>query len=45
MMDVRRICMLLAPDGINVAPSDVRIEARDDRWAAWLRSDAWFGFR
>lgn len=35
-MDVHHVCALLAEDGIDVIPSAVRIEARDDRWAVRL---------
>jgi hypothetical protein len=43
-MDVHRVCALLAEDGIAATPSELRIEARDDRWATWLSGHrmAWF---
>jgi hypothetical protein len=43
-MDVHNVCNLLADNGIAVTASNVRIEARDDRWAAWLGDGrmAWF---
>lgn len=43
-MDAATACTLLEQAGIRVEPSDVRVEARDERWAVWLPSDrmAWF---
>lgn len=43
-MDTRQICELLAVDGIDASPIDIRVEARDDCWVAWLPSArmAWF---
>jgi len=43
-MNVHDVCSLLADNGITATASDVRVEARDDRWAAWPSDGrmAWF---
>jgi aminoglycoside phosphotransferase (APT) family kinase protein len=43
-MDAATACALLDQAGFRIAPSAVRVEARDGRWAVWLPGHrmAWF---
>jgi aminoglycoside phosphotransferase (APT) family kinase protein len=43
-MDAHAVCALLADGGVDVTPCQIRIEAREDRWAVWLPGGrmAWF---
>ena len=43
-MDATAACALLAEAGVQIAPGEVRIEPRDNRWAAHLPDEcmAWF---